>query len=167
MRRHTFIAIFCLVLAWTAISAEPLHAQGRGVRTPYFAQLGPYLYGRAYDTSASLRIDVTPRDAQVFIDGYLAGTVDDFDGFFQRLHVEPGGHEITLFKEGYGTVRQQLYLEPGKTLKVRYTLKPLGPGDQQEPRPTPRTAPPERRGPGPRGGGPPFPRDRNGSPAPR
>ena len=28
------------------------------------------------------------------MDGFLAGTVDEFDGMFQSLPVEPGGHEI-------------------------------------------------------------------------
>ena len=51
-------------------------------------------YGMAV-IDASVQFDVTPRQAEVFIDGYYAGIVDDFDGMFQRLRVEPGQHEIT------------------------------------------------------------------------
>ena len=32
-----------------------------------------------------VRLMVRPRDAAVYVDGYYAGVVDDFDGVFQRL----------------------------------------------------------------------------------
>ena len=60
-------------------------------------------YGMAV-IDASVQFDVTPRQAEVFVDGYYAGIVDDFDGMFQRLRVEPGQHEITLYLDGYRTV---------------------------------------------------------------
>jgi signal transduction histidine kinase len=40
--------------------------------------------------TASVRLEITPRSAQVFIDGYVAGTVDDFDGIYQRLRLRAG-----------------------------------------------------------------------------
>ena len=43
-----------------------------------------------------MRFDVKPNDASVYVDGYYAGVVDDFDGAFQRLRTAPGGHEIEL-----------------------------------------------------------------------
>ena len=75
---------------------------------PYYG----YPYGYAYDNSASLRLQVSPREAEVFIDGYYAGTVDDFDGTFQRLHVEPGDHELELFMPGHRSYQQKVYLQP-------------------------------------------------------
>ncbi len=63
---------------------------------------GGYYYPRyyydynAYPERASLRIQADPPQAEVYVDGYYAGIVDDFDGLFQRLHVAPGTHEITL-----------------------------------------------------------------------
>ena len=68
---------------------------------PYGAYPYYYAYGGGYDASASLRLDVTPKEAEVYIDGYLAGTVDDFDGTLQRLHVPPGAHELTLYRDGF------------------------------------------------------------------
>jgi hypothetical protein len=53
---------------------------------PYYYPFYPY-YGYAYDPSAHLRLQVTPREAEVFVDGYYAGTVDDFDGSFQAARV--------------------------------------------------------------------------------
>jgi hypothetical protein len=88
-----------------------------------------YRYG-VYDPAASLRIDAEPRQAQVFVDGYYAGVVDDFDGIFQRLRVEPGGRSITLFLEGYRTEEQRLYLRPGTDQRIQLTMQPLAAGEQ-------------------------------------
>ena len=100
-------------------------------------------YGYGYVDSAALRVQVTPRDTEVFIDNYYAGTADDFDGMFQRLHIEPGAHDITLYRQGYRTVRQRVYIQPTGTFRLRYMMMPLGPGDTAEPRPVepPQNAP--------------------------
>jgi PEGA domain len=82
----------------------------------------------------------------VFIDGYYAGTVDDFDGFFQRLHLEPGEHEVQLYLAGHRTVRQKVYLQPTGTFRVRHTMEPLTAGETPDPRPNPPAGPPLQRG---------------------
>jgi PEGA domain len=86
---------------------------------------------------SDLRLAVTPREAMVYVDGYLAGTVDDFDGVFQRLHVAPGEHEITFYLQGYRTIRQRLYLSPNGGRKISATMEKLGAGEAMEPPPTP------------------------------
>jgi len=105
---------------------------------------GPYGFygGGYYDDSSSLRLEVTPHTAEVFVDGYRAGTVDDFDGFFQRLRMRPGQHEVALYLDGYRTVRQHLEVSRGADQKIRYTMVPLTPGESAEPRPTPPPDPP-------------------------
>ena len=104
-------------------------------QSPVFPPYGLYGATRGGD----VRLQVTPRDAEVYVDGYLAGTVDNFDGFFQRLRVAPGDHEILLYLDGYRTVRQNLHLVPGGTFKIRYDMVPLGAGESPEPRPVPAT----------------------------
>jgi len=101
----------------------------------YGYQYYPY-YGYAYDPGASLRLQVTPREAEVFVDGYYAGRVDDFDGSFQRLTVYPGDHELEVFMPGYRSLQQRLYLQPGKTFTVKHAMEPLGPGEPEPVRPT-------------------------------
>jgi hypothetical protein len=96
-----------------------------------------YPYYAYYDSRGSARIQVTPRNAQVFIDGYYVGLVDDFDGYLQRLHVEPGEHELQIYLEGYKTIREKVLFRPGATLKVAYTMQPLAAGEANEPRPAP------------------------------
>ena len=106
-----------------------IRGYGYGYGYPYYG------YGYPYDISASLRVQVTPREAQVFVDGYFAGTVDDFDGTFQRLHVEPGDHDLEVFMPGHRSYQQKVYLQPGKTFNVRHVMEPLGPGDAEPVRP--------------------------------
>ena len=96
-------------------------------------QPGPY-YG-PYDLSGNVRTQVAPRQTEVFIDGYFAGTVDDFDGVFQRLHIEPGDHDVELYLPGHRSFQQRLYLQPGRTFNIRHTMEPLGPGEAEPARP--------------------------------
>jgi hypothetical protein len=101
-----------------------------------------YGYGRPAAPSSSARFQVSPKEAEVFVDGYRAGRVDDFDGTFQRLNVEPGPHEVTLFLSGYRTATEKIYFAEGSTIKLRQTLEKLGPGESSTPPPP---APPRRR----------------------
>jgi hypothetical protein len=94
----------------------------------------PYYYGPwGYDFTGSARLQVTPRNAQVFIDGYFVGVVDEFDGNLQRLHVEPGEHELQLYLDGHQTFTQKVLLVRGRTLKIVHTMQPLGPGETAQP----------------------------------
>jgi hypothetical protein len=98
----------------------------------------PYGYQRGYAyADASVRLRVTPREAEVFVDGYYAGIVDDFDGTFQRLHLEPGDHEIQLYLAGHRPVSQKVYLQPGRTFDIRLTMEPIAAGEPEPVRPAP------------------------------
>lgn len=105
-----------------------------------YAAYGPYRaygYGRSYDTSGSARIQVTPKEAEVYVDGYRAGRVDDFDGTFQRLNVRPGPHELTLYLPGYRTLTERVYIGEGSTMKLKQSLEKLAPGETSTPPPAP------------------------------
>ena len=99
----------------------------------------PYPYLPVYDQRANVRLQVTPRAAEVHVDGFYAGIVDDFDGFFQGLPLPPGGHTIEVYLDGYRTFRRSLYLTPGSRLTLRETLERLPEGSRSEP---PLMAPP-------------------------
>jgi hypothetical protein len=100
------------------------------------------------DADSAVRIEATPKDAQVYVDGYYAGVVDDFNGVFERLRVTPGPHEITLYRDGYRTVTQRIYLSPDSTFKFKAAMERLGPGEAAGPRPVP-TNPPQAQAPAP------------------
>lgn len=101
----------------------------------------PYPYGYRFDAGSAVRLEVKPEEAEVYVDGYYAGIVNDFDGMFQRLRVAPGEHEITLYRDGYRPFTQRVYLMPDRTFKIRHTMESLAPGEVNQPRPTP-SAPP-------------------------
>jgi hypothetical protein len=71
----------------------------------------------------SIRVLVDPAEARVYVDGYYSGTVDDYDGLFQRLNVSPGRHEIALKLEGYKTHRMKVYVAPDSTLKLHHDME--------------------------------------------
>ncbi len=96
-------------------------------------------YYPVYDRRAEIRIVSAPREAAVYVDGFYAGIVDDFDGIFQRLPVTPGRHDVTLYLPGYWTVSEYVYVGPGTTLTLRMVMGRLPAGVASEP---PLLAPP-------------------------
>jgi hypothetical protein len=122
----------------------------------------PYRY---YYPSADLRIQVQPKQAEVYIDGYLVGTVDSFDGVFQRLDVPLGEHEISIYAPGYRTITQRMLFRPRESYHIKDVMQPLAAGEQHEPRPAPAARPqgPNPPWPGPEGppAGPPQRGDRD------
>jgi hypothetical protein len=101
---------------------------------PWWSRGGyPPWYYPAYDFHAELRVKGTPKDAAVYVDGFYAGVVDDFDGTFQRLALPPGGHRLTLYMPGFVTHELSVYLRPGSTFTVRHTMLRLPPGGASEP----------------------------------
>jgi hypothetical protein len=117
-----------------------------GFYDPFWAPYYPYpYYGYGYpdwayngaSTAGSLKTEITPKETEVYVDGYYAGVADNFDGAFKRLHAAPGGHAITLHLEGYRTVTQNLYVRPESTVKVKETMEKLAPGQVSEPVPVP------------------------------
>src|SRR6476661_1828632 len=94
---------FVLTLA-TVVLPTAADAQ---FRYPPIYPYPAYRYGFA---EADLRVKVKPKDAAVYVDGYFAGKVEDYDGAFERLHVEPGQHEIIIYLDGYRSLHERLYL---------------------------------------------------------
>ena len=92
---------------------------------------------RTTTTRGSARLQVTPRNTQVYVDGYFVGVVDNFDGNLQRLNVEAGEHELQLYLEGHRPFTQKVLFPRGGTLKVTHTMQPLGPGESAGPPPKP------------------------------
>jgi len=120
----------------------------RPIYRPYYGfgyQYGAYPYGYyypsyyypAYDPTTAVRVQVKPEATEVYVDGYFAGVVDDFDGFFQRLRLPPGEYEIALRLDGHRGVSERLRLTHGSTLKIRHIMVPLEPGERPPPPPEP------------------------------
>ena len=88
-------------------------------------------YGSYYGTygypTGELRIQVRPRDAQVFVDGSYAGTVDDFDGTFQSLRLEEGEYQVELVLPGYEPLGFDVRIIAGEKITYRGDLIPEQP----------------------------------------
>ena len=75
--------------------------------------------GRAY---GAVRIVDAPPDAHVFVDGYYAGVVDDYDGVFQHLNLEAGPHHFEIEEQGYPPIAFDVLVEPGRTITYRANI---------------------------------------------
>lgn len=128
MRRPHVFSVLILPLA-TACLPAAAEAQFR------YPPLYPvYRYAAP---ESDLRFSIKPKDASVYVDGYFAGKVEEFDGAFERLHVSPGEHEIVVHLDGYRSLKQKLYLSPNRTRKIAGTLEKLAPGEPNEAAPQP------------------------------
>ena len=107
-----------------------------GFGVPYYGDpTDPYSYGESYGTYSSrvysgegqgaLKLKVKPRNAQVYVDGYLVGTVDQFDGMFQKLTLNGGSHKIEIKADGYETGEFDVLVTPNQTLTFAGDLKKL------------------------------------------
>jgi hypothetical protein len=86
---------------------------------PYPGDVPPYGWRTYGDWQVSLvRLDVEPNDAQVYVDRFYAGVVDDFDGVFQHLALRAGSHLIEIRKTGFVALAIELNLYPGQSITM-------------------------------------------------
>jgi hypothetical protein len=82
-------------------------------------------YSQSYHDAGSLRLKLKPREAQVFVDGYFVGVVDSFDGMFQKLQLDGGGHQVEVKAEGYEPLQFDVLITPGETVTYKGEMKPV------------------------------------------
>jgi hypothetical protein len=121
------------------IVAPPVVVSRPAFYAPFWGPWYPYGYVYTYPGApqASVKTDVTPKDAQVYVDGYYAGDARDFDGVFKHLNVSPGGHTITLYLDGFRTATQDVYVRPDSTFTLKATMDRLLTGETSAPVPAP------------------------------
>jgi PEGA domain-containing protein len=115
-----------------------------GYARRYYSAPYPYAYGYPYGYAypaysgvyaappvnalyGGVRLDVSPRDAAVYVDGYYAGIVDDFDGTWQRVALEPGPHRFEIAAPGYETLSFEVNVRPDQTVRYRGDMLRVGP----------------------------------------
>ncbi len=140
------------------------YGYGYGYGYPYYR--GGYYgyYGGSYSYTGSVRLKVKPRDAEVLVDGYYVGTVDDFDGTFQSLKLEPGPASIEIRAPGFEALRLDVRVLAGRKITYEENMRAGDPGEAPQPSAARR---PPARGPGPAvAEGRPVPPDRDAEPGP-
>ena len=109
---------------------------GHGLGYPWYGYRSygfGYGYPGGYVTAAPsraygrMRIQDAPRDAQVFVDGYYAGIVDDFDGVRQYLTLEPGTHQIEIRAPELEPLVFDVNVQPGQTITYRARMRLVQP----------------------------------------
>ncbi|WP_396623438.1 PEGA domain-containing protein [Luteitalea sp.] len=73
--------------------------------------------------TGGVRLKADPRDATVYVDGFYAGRVDDFDGATQKLKITQGTHRIELRAPGYETATFTVTIVAGETTTYKTSLK--------------------------------------------
>jgi hypothetical protein len=89
---------------------------------PADPQAGTYMPS---NDEGKLRLKIKPREAEVYVDGYYVGQVDDFDGIFQRLHLDSGAHRIEVRAPGYESLSFEVRISPDHTTTYQGELKKL------------------------------------------
>ena len=75
-----------------------------------------YYYG-------GVALEITPNDADVYVDGEYAGRVQDFDGTEQPLTLSSGTHQIEVQAQGYEPMRIDVQIQAGQVIPYRGDLR--------------------------------------------
>jgi hypothetical protein len=81
--------------------------------------------------TGDLRLDIQPKDAEVFVDGYYAGIVDDFSRAGHRLNLPVGPHHLDIRALGYESIALEIIIQASHTTTYRAALVPLPPGSDR------------------------------------
>lgn len=74
------------------------------------------------DSNGRLMLDVVPDDAAIYLDGRFLGTAEEVRGLHAGLIVEPGEHQLSAVRPGFGEKRRRFTLEPGEELLLSLDL---------------------------------------------
>lgn len=101
------------------------YGYGYGYGSGYGYGYGSPRYGGySYRGYGEVRTEVKPKEAKVYVDGDYVGGVDDFDGWWQRMQLEPGRHRIVFRAPGYKPYAVTLRALPGQDYHIKQQLQP-------------------------------------------
>jgi len=83
--------------------------------------VGPRYYG---DEIGALDLDISPEEAQIYLDGELIGTADNFDGFPEFLWLEEGTYDLVFYHPNYETIARQYTIYAGVVIDVEDKMQP-------------------------------------------
>ena len=72
--------------------------------------------------TGGLQLDVDPRRALVYVDGWFAGVVEDFSGYYRHLDLAAGPHRIDLVAPDCDPLFTFVVVSPGRTTTYRGQL---------------------------------------------
>lgn len=100
------------------------YAWGPGGWGGYYGGPSAWGAGGGYGyPNGQLRLRVDVKQAEVFVDGYYAGIVDDFDGIAQALTLEEGPYHVEIVAPGYEPLTFDVRIVAGRKTTYRGELR--------------------------------------------
>jgi hypothetical protein len=84
--------------------------------------VAPPLYPPRQDLFGGLQLDVEPRRAVVYVDGWYAGVVDAFNGYYRHLEIGAGWHTLEIVAPDYEPLVVDVMISPNRTATYRSSL---------------------------------------------
>jgi hypothetical protein len=118
----------------TVVSKDHAYYGGFGYGGAYYGGYYDPWYGgyasypqssSSYSDEGALRLKIKPREAAVYVDGYYVGIVDNFDGIFQKLHIESGAHRIEVRAAGFETLTFDVRITPDHSTTYQGEMKKI------------------------------------------
>jgi hypothetical protein len=113
------------------------YAYGNPYPAPYTAPYPAYGYPAAQSTSVGVvagaatyggvSFEITPNDAQVFVDGAYVGSVGNFSPTYQPLTLMPGPHRIEVQAPGYEPIAFEVNITAGQVIPYQGVMQPVRP----------------------------------------
>jgi hypothetical protein len=76
------------------------------------------------DVTATLKLNIEPKRAAVFLDDKFVGHASEFGGKFRSMLISPGKHRIKVELPGYRTYDTEINLLAGQKTEVKTVLVP-------------------------------------------
>ncbi len=89
----------------------------------YGAPSAPVYITPESTTYGGITLEITPPDAQVFVDSQYVGQVADFDGTNAPLNMTAGQHRIQVSAQGYEPMTMDVNVIPGQLVPYRGDLQ--------------------------------------------
>ena len=99
---------------------DPYYWAPVGFDTPFPAAPPPLV--DANRPTGGLQLDVDPRRALVYADGWPMGIVESFSGYYNHLDLPAGLHQIEIVAPDYEPLAVEVIVTPGRTTTYRGTL---------------------------------------------
>ena len=72
--------------------------------------------------TGGLQLDVEPRRALVYVDGWHVGSVESFSGYYSHLDLAAGAHIVEFLATDYEPFSVEITVTPGRTTVYRGAL---------------------------------------------
>jgi len=95
-----------------------------GYAAPAYPPAGPVTVQPGAPSGAGVSFEITPVDADVYLDGLYVGPVSNFGPLSQPLSVAPGRHHIEIRRPGYQTLSFDTDIAAGQVIPFQGAMQP-------------------------------------------